>query len=142
MKKVLVAAVLIGAISLTGFSLVNAHGRYGSGPGQGYGACEDCGYCTSRSNNEQDREKIAAFAAETKELRKQLAVKRSERRALMHQDNPDENKVAQLTGEIYDLKDLMAEKAKETFGDSLPPFGLMRARGEFGNCGGRGQRNF
>ena len=52
----------------------------------------------------------------------------------MRQDNPDEKKVAQLTGEVYDLQTLMAKKADETFGDS-PRYGYGRGRG-FGNCGG------
>ena len=142
MKKVLVAAALIGAVSLAGFSMVNAHGRFGSGPGRGCGTCADSGYCLNQSCAEQDSEKVAAFAEETKELRKELAVKRSERRALMHQDNPDEKRVAQLTGEIYDLDNTMAEKAKAAFGDSLPPPGFLRPREQFGNCGGRGPRNF
>ena len=57
----------------------------------------------------------------------------------MSQDNPDEKKVARLTGEVYDLQNLLAEKAKETFGDA-PPFGFKRPRGGFGDCG-RGPHN-
>ena len=52
------------------------------------------------------------FLEETKDTRKQLTVKRSERGALMSQDNPDEKKVAKLTGEIFNLKNLKDEKQK------------------------------
>ncbi|KPJ97968.1 MAG: hypothetical protein AMJ60_09840 [Desulfobacterales bacterium SG8_35] len=139
MKKFLIAAALVGVVSLAGFSMVNAHGKYGYGPGKDYDSCDGYGYCNNRSYNEQDKEKASAFLEETKETRKQITVKRSERRALMKQDNPDEKKVAKLTGEIYDLRSLLDEKAKEAFGDN-PPFGYKRARGGFGNCG-RGPRN-
>jgi len=139
MKKVLVAAVLVGVMSFTGISMVNARGRHGFDPDRGYGA--GAGYCTNQSYSAQDREKAAAFLDETKELRKQIVVKKSERRALMKQENPDEKRVAQLSGEIYDLKNMVADKAKETFGDNPPPFGLMRPMGRFGERG-RGPRNF
>jgi hypothetical protein len=45
-------------------------------------------------------------------------VKRSELEALMRQDNPDEKKVAKLTGDLYDLQTAMSEKAEKAFGDS------------------------
>jgi Spy/CpxP family protein refolding chaperone len=140
MKKFLVAAALVGVISLAGVSMVNARGNYGNSPGIGHGDCGGYGYCNNWSYDEQDKEKAAAFLAETKETRKQIAVKRGERKALMRQDNPDEKRVAALTGEIFDLKNLLDEKAKETFGDS-PRLGHMRGRGGFGRCGGE-PRNF
>ncbi len=106
----------------------------------GYGYGYDCGYCDKWSYDGPDKEKVDTFLKETQETRKQLAVKRSERRALMHQDNPDEMKVGKLTGEIFDLKNLLAEKAKGAFGDN-PPFHYRGHREGFGNCG-RGPRNF
>ena len=51
----------------------------------------------------------------------------------MSQDNPDEKKVGKLTGEIFDLKNLLDEKAKGAFGDN-PPFRHKGSRGGFGNC--------
>jgi len=139
MKKYLTVAAVVGIISLIGFSIVYAQGNYGFGPGRGHGMCDGYGYCNKWSYDEQDKEKAAAFREETKEARKQIAVKRSERKALMKQDNPDEKKVAKLTGEIYDLKNLLDEKAQEIFGEN-PPFGYKHARGRFGHCG-RGPRN-
>ena len=133
MKKVLVAAALVGIISFAGFSMVKAHGNYGAWHGKGYGACDGCGYSDSLSSNGQDEEKMTSFLEETKETRKEIAVKKSERRALMKQDNPDEKRVAELTGEIYDLKSLLNAKAKETFGE-YPSFGPRRAKGRSGNC--------
>jgi zinc resistance-associated protein len=136
MKNYLAVAAMVGIISLLSASMVSARGNYGPGPGMGYGACDDYNYCNNRSLTKEDQEKMAAFLTETKETRKQIAVKRSERRALMRQDNPDEKKVAQLTGEIFDLKSLLEEKSKEVFGYSRPfPFGNKRGGGRHGDWG-------
>jgi Spy/CpxP family protein refolding chaperone len=136
MKKYLAVAAMVGIISFLSVSMVNARGNYGHGPGRGYGVCDGYGYCNNRSFTEQDQEKVAVFLTETKETRKQIAVKRSERRALMSQDNPDEKKVAKLTGEIFDLKSLLHEKSKEVFGDNRPfPLGYGRGEGRHGNWG-------
>jgi Spy/CpxP family protein refolding chaperone len=133
MKRFLLIAALVGVVSFAGLSMVNAHGNYGFGPGKGYGNCEGYGSFNSSFYDDADKEKVNTFREETKETRKQIAIKKSERRALMNQDNPDEKRVARLTGEIYDLKNLLEEKAKEAFGEYLP-FGHKRARGRFGNC--------
>lgn len=139
MKKILITATLVGIISFACFSMVKAHGNYGAGPGKGSGTCDGCGYSNNLSSNGQDSEKMTIFLEATKETRKEIAVKKSERRALMKQENPDEKRVAELTGEIYDLKNLLDAKAKETFGE-YPPFAPWRAGGRSGNCN-RGLRN-
>jgi len=138
MKKYVLAAALIGAIGFTSFSMANARGNYGYGPGPGNGDCGGYGYCNKVDYSAADNEKSAAFFEETKETRKEIFVKRSELDALMSQDNPDEKKVAKLTGEIYDLQTLMEEKAAKAFGDK--PYGYGRGRGGDGNCG-RGPRS-
>ena len=139
MKRYLVAAALIGAIGFTGFSMANARGNYGYGPGPGYGNCGGYGYCNNLATPDADNEKGAAFIEETKAERKEIVVKRSELDALMNQDNPDEKKVAKLTGEIYDLQTILEEKADKAFGDS-PRYAYGRGRGWSGNC--RGPRNW
>ena len=140
MKKFLITVVLVGVVGLLSFSMVSARGNHGYGPGMGYGYGDDRGHCNNWSYEGQDKEKVNIFLEETKETRKQLTVKRSERRALMSQDNPDEKKVAKLTGEIFDLKNLMDEKAKEAFGDNFS-FRDKGPRGRFCDCD-RGPRNF
>ncbi len=132
MKKYLAAAALIGAIGFTGISMANARGNYGPGPGSG--DCDGGRYCNKGFYSEEDNEKAAAFFAETKELRKEIVVKRSELDAMMLQDNPDEKKVAKLTGDLYDLEAQMEEKAEETF-EGKSGYGPGRG---FGNCGRRG----
>jgi Spy/CpxP family protein refolding chaperone len=134
MKKYLVAAALIGAIGFSGISMANARGNYGYGPGPGYGNCGGSRSCDNY--NAKDDEKASAFFEETKELRKEIVVTRSELDALMQQDNPDEKKVAKLTGNLYDLQTKMEEKADKTF-EGSPRSGYGRGPG-FGNCGRRG----
>lgn len=134
MKKYLMAAALIGAIGFTSFSMANARGNYGYGPGPVYGDCGGAGYCNYSAYYDKDNEESTAFFEETKNTRKQIIAKQSELDALMRQDNPDEKKVAQLTGEIYDLRSLMEDKAEKAFGDS-PRYGYGRGRG-YGYCGG------
>jgi len=136
MKKYLAAAALVGAIGLSTITMANARGNYGYGPGAGYGDCNGRRYCENWSSSEKDDEKSSAFFAETREIRKEIVVKRSELDALMQQDNPDEKKVAKLAGDLFDLQNKMEEKAEKTFGDS-PRYGYGPGPGN-GNCGRRG----
>ena len=136
MKKYLAAAALVGALGLSTITMANARGNYGYGPGAGYGDCNGGRYCENWSPSEKDDEKSSAFFAETREIRKEIVVKRSELDALMQQDNPDEKKVAKLAGDLFDLQNKMEEKAEKTFGDS-PRYGYGPGPGN-GNCGRRG----
>ena len=90
MKKYLAAAALIGAIGISGISLANPQNYFG------YGNCGGPRYCDNQAYPQKDDAKAGAFFEETKELRKEMIVKRSELDALMRQDNPDEKKVASL----------------------------------------------
>ncbi|MBW2466225.1 MAG: periplasmic heavy metal sensor [Deltaproteobacteria bacterium] len=124
MKKFLAAAALIGAIGITGISMASPQSYYGCGNYGGPRDCDNLGY--------SENEKISSFYEETKELRREIIVKRSELDALMRQDNPDEKKVAKLTGDIYDLRAELEEKADKTFEG-----GTDYGRGPgFGYCGG------
>ena len=136
MKKYLAAAALIGAIGFSTISMADGRGNYGYGPGQGCGNCDGGRYCDNRAYSAKEDEKSAAFFAETKEIRKGIVVKRSELEALMQQDNPDEKKVAQITGELFDLQGVMEEKAGKIF-EGRPGFGYGPGPGP-GNCGRRG----
>jgi len=140
MKKYLAVAALVGLLSFVSFSVVGARGNHGYGLGMGYGYGDNCGYCNNWSDQIQDKEKAEAFFQESKETRKQLAVKKSERRALMSQDNPNEKRVAELTGEIFDLRNLLDEKAQGVFGDNAPFRNKGPGRGP-GDCR-QGPRNF
>ena len=110
MKKVLTITALIGAISLAGIQMVSAHGGNYS---NNYGYCGS--YSTDdRTFTEKDIEAIEKFRAETNTIRKEIFVKRSELNALLRNDNPDEKKVAKLTGDLYDLETELDAKAENT----------------------------
>jgi len=135
MKKYLAAAALIGALGFTGISMANPGNNYSNG----YGNCGGARYCDNWSPSEKDGEKASAFFEETKELRREIVVKRSELDAMMIQDNPDEKKVAKLTGDLYDLNANMEEKAEKAF-EGRAGNGYGPGPG-FGNCG-RGRRGW
>ena len=110
MKKVLTAAALIGAISFAGVQAASAHGGYNSNNYDNCGA-----YSTNdRTYSEKDAEAVDKFRAETNSTRKDIVVKRSELNALLRNDNPDEKKVAKLTGDLYDLETELEAKAETT----------------------------
>ncbi len=110
MKKLITAAALISVISLAGIQIASAHGGYYS---------NNSDYCGSYSTDDRtltntDAETIKKFRTDTKSVRKEIVVKRSELNALLRNDNPDERKVAALTGELYDLESEFEEKAEKT----------------------------
>ena len=133
MKKYLAAAALIGAMGFAGISMANSPNNYG------YGNCGGSRYCDNGFSSEQDDGKSAAFFEETKELRREIVVKRSELDAMMRQDNPDEKKVAKLTGDLFDLQNNMEEKADKAF-EGRAGNGYGPGPG-YGNCG-RGRRGW
>jgi Spy/CpxP family protein refolding chaperone len=112
MKKLVTAAALLSLLTFTGIQTVSAHGGryYGS---NNYGP----GYCGSYDSDnqgltEKDQAAFEKFKNDTSAIRKDIVVKRSELTALMRRDNPDETKVAKLTGEIYDLETDLDKKAE------------------------------
>jgi Spy/CpxP family protein refolding chaperone len=110
MKKLVTAAVLIGAISFAGIQAASAHSGYYNNN------VDNCGsYSTDdRTFTEKDAQAVDKFRDETKSIRKEIFVKKSELNALFRNDNPDERKVAKLTGELYDLETELQEKAETT----------------------------
>jgi len=110
MRKLMTTVALIGAISLTGIQIASAHsGNYSNNN-------DYCGsYSTDdRTFTEKDAEAVEKFRAETNSVRKEIVVKRSELNALLRNDNPDEKKVAKLTGDLYDLESELDAKAEKT----------------------------
>jgi hypothetical protein len=56
--------------------------------------------------------KIDTFLAETKDIRKQVFVKHAQERALMHSKIPNAEEVAKISGELFDLRTSLHNKAK------------------------------
>jgi len=115
MKKVLTVTALIGAMTFAGIQTASAHGgRYYSDSNENnYGYCGSYG-TDERTLTKKDAEAIEKFRVETNSTRKEIVVKRSELNALLRNDNPDEKKVAKLTGDLYDLETELEAKAEST----------------------------
>ena len=110
MKKLITAAALIGVIGFAGIQIASAHGGY-FGNNHAYRGS----YSTdARTFTEKDAQALEKFRADTNSVRKEIVVKRSELNALLRNDNPDERKVAQLTGDLYDLETELETKAETT----------------------------
>lgn len=111
-------------------------GGWGNG---GYGNCP-CGAAGGPAVQQVDpaiQEKMDKFFTDTQDLRKQMAVKQAEKAALLRGDNPDAAAVSALTGELFDLRLEMKEKAEAAGVDQyLGP----RGGGGFGGQDGRGFR--
>jgi hypothetical protein len=132
MKKVLIAAALAGIIGFAGIQAATAD----PGFGYGYGPCRD--YSIGRQYNDETSSKAQEkFLEETAALRKEIVVKQSAYDALMQQDNPDEKKAAQLSGELFDLQTALENKAEErgitgNFACNGPGSGMMWGNGGWG----------
>ena len=110
MKTILITTIAILALSFAGIQTVSAHG---GNHGGGYGYCDDETYEGSGARNRSD-DSYDKFHKMTSDIRREIAVKKNELKALLRQDNPDEKRAAQLSGELFDLKEKLfgeAEKA-------------------------------
>lgn len=77
--------------------------------------------------------KFDNFFVETLDLRKQIAIKRAEKQALMRAEEPDSAAVGKITGELFDLRNIIRSKAKAA---GLQGFGGKGCCN--GNCDGPG----
>jgi hypothetical protein len=111
MKKTLVITALASVIGLTGFYQASAY--KGSGGMRGCGCNEPAmGMQVSAQMDEATKAKFDVFYQDTQNLRKSIAVKRAQKRALMNSEEPDIRKVGELTGELFDLRVSMRTKAE------------------------------
>lgn len=139
-KKIVLGIVLVSAFTVADMQSADA-GPWGGGPNEwGRSQCGECDGPGYRGQQQLDDKSIAArdaFLNETVALRKEITIKKAEKRALMHGDNPDAKRVAQLTGELFDLREQLQDKAQEK-GLSKTDFGRGLGRG----CPGPGPRGF
>ena len=111
MKKTLLTLAAIIGISLAAYQSAEAKG-WGGGMGM------DCGMMDGSimgqgKLSEKDLKVREKFSADTSELRKKMVTKRAELEAVMAGANPDEKKTAALSGDLFDLREQMQQKAKE-----------------------------
>ena len=140
-KKIIVGLAIVGAIALAGLQTAGAGQRGGGSYGWGGGPqCNDCGYGYGYQGHQQLDEKTVKaqdkFMNETVQMRKDMATKRAEKHALMRSDNPDAKRVAQLTGELFDLRDQLRTKAEENGLENTNFKGKGFGRGQGMDSGG------
>ena len=102
MKKILMATVLAAMIGIMGVQHASAREADSHEDG-------------SRNFHKLDdatTAKIAKFRADTQDLRKQIAMKRAEKSALIRSETPNIEAVKKAAGELFDLKASMYEKVK------------------------------
>ncbi len=90
----------------------NCSGMGGGHHGGGQGMSGNMGQ-RYQDMDAETREKHDAFRAATAELRKEMAVKRAEKQAVMHAADPDPEQAAQLTRELLELRGRMMAEAEE-----------------------------
>jgi len=123
MKKIVTAAALLSVLIFAGIQTVSAHGgRYFGSNNYGPGYCGSYDADT-QGLTEKDQIALEKFKDDTSAIRKDIVVKRSELTALMRKDNPDETKVAKLTGELYDLEADLDKKAEAAEIDNPSTYG-------------------
>jgi Spy/CpxP family protein refolding chaperone len=142
MKKQLIALALITGLTMTTIASADwGRGNRGSG---GYGNCPQMqGQMQPRFQqlDQATQDKIKQFFKDTQPLHKEMAMKRAEKQALMRSDKPDPQAVAKVTGELFDLRTTMQEKAEQAgVAEYVGPghMGPMNRMGRMG-CGGYGQ---
>lgn len=141
-KNYILGVVLLSAIMGAGIHNASA-GPWGGGPnrwnGPQCGECDRSGYSGQPQLDEKSTEAHDTFRSETVALRKEIATKKAEKKALMLNDNPDAKRIAQLTGELFDLREQLHTKAQEK-GIDINNIGYGRHPGL--RCGGPGPRGF
>lgn len=133
MKKLVTTVAILSVLTFAGIQMVSAHGGYYGGNSYGGGYCGNYD-ADEKGLAEKDQAALEKFKNDTSAIRKEIVVKRSELNALMRQDNPDETKVAKLTGELYDLETALDAKAEETGVRS--GYGYGHGPGMMGTYGG------
>lgn len=139
MKKTLLTIAVIATIGLSGYQFADAQpgGGYGYGMGPGYMMGQGYG----PQVNEQTTKAQEKFFNDTKDLRKQLYTKRVELNAVLTSEHPDESKVAKLSGELFDLREAINQKATES-GLTGRGYGGYFCNGPWGGGHGHGMMGY
>jgi zinc resistance-associated protein len=99
------ALMIVAAIVIAGLVAGTAFAGKMGGPR----AAGDRGYCGAGTYGPMSQ----AFAEDTYDLRKQMAVKRGEYQALMAGQNPDPARAGKLKQEMFESREQIRTKARE-----------------------------
>lgn len=133
MKKQLVALALIMGLTMA----TGASANWGKG-NRAQGNCPQVQGQTFQQLDQATQDKIKLFFKDTLPLHKEMAMKRAEKQALMRANTPDPQAVAKVTGELFDLRTAMQEKAEQAGVSQYVGPGHMGSMGRMGR--GMGQR--
>lgn len=134
-KKITLTTFAAGALLITGLQGADA---------QSHGKRQmDCWNCPKQNYQLDDEtlKKRNKFLDGTVELRKNMAEKRAEMRAVMKSTAPDSKRASQLAGELFTLREQLRTKAGENGLQGHALMGMMGPRGPRSDCGpqrGRG----
>ncbi len=112
LRHLTIISIAVLGLGIAGVRFAGAHGPGVEGRGPG-------GPCFGQELSEEQQKQRSAFLDETADIRKNMAIKRAEMRALMRSDNPDTAQAAALSAELFDLRESMRKKAAEK---GLPAF--------------------
>ena len=135
MTTALITALALGTATATYAAWGQRGGGYGYNNMQGPGPQMQMRY------NQVDpavQEKLDKFFTDTQDIRKEMAVKRAEQRAMLRSESPDPAAAGKLAGELFDLRTTMHQKAEEAGVTAyLGPMNGPRGGRDFGS-GGQG----
>jgi Spy/CpxP family protein refolding chaperone len=137
MKKLFVALALIAGLAVTTAAMAD-WGRGGRGHG-GYGDCPQMQGQMFQQLDQATQDKIKQFRKDILPLRKEMAMKRAEKKALMKSSTPDAQAVARLAGEMFDIRTTIHEKAELAGVDQYIGPGRMGGMGRKGHMGHMGR---
>lgn len=137
MKKKIVAIALITGLTLA----TGASANWGN---QGRGMYKNGGGCANYQGmnqqlDEATQAKVTQFFKDNQALRKEIIMKQAEKRAITKNAQSDPKVAAQVTGELFDLRNTLKEKAelagvsnyigRQMMGGQMHGFGSGKGRG-------------
>lgn len=145
MKKKIIAVALVTGLALSTTAFAN-WGRMGGGNWN----CQQMGgpgMMNSQGGPQmmqqldpETKSKVTQFFTDNRDLHKQIAMKRAEKMALLQNDAPDAKAVAAATGELFDLRTALMEKAEAA--GVAEYIGPGMGRMGFGGPGCKGGRGY
>ena len=126
MKRQVLAVVIVTVMvsGLIAAGTVSANRGYRNGGCAQYGQGQ--GGMMLQELDQETQDKITQFREDTQALRKEIVMKRTEKRALLSSTNPDPVAAAKIAGELFDLRAEMRLKAQTAGVDQYIGFGGMR----------------
>lgn len=123
-KKIMLAAILTSGLTLSISQASLAQTHHQTDPASTDKPGVHCSQYQMTAEMQKARDK---FLNETAPIRKELAQKRAEMRAIMAAGTPDTTKASQVAGDLFDLREKLRAKAQEA---GLPLPMMMMGHGD------------